>query len=107
VDQREQQRHGRDRHLELGSNGQWLASVSPGTHPAGYQVVGIGDFTGTGTDDILWQNSTTGAIDEWQIVGGNWAGSIDLGAHPGNTPVSGVGDFTGTGTSDILFHTSS
>jgi hypothetical protein len=70
-------------------------------------VVGIGDFTGTGTDDILWENSATGDIDEWQIAGGKWAASVDLGAHPGNTPVSGVGDFTGTGTSDILFHTSS
>ncbi len=92
---------------EFGSNGQWVASVSPGSHPAGYQVAGIGDFTGNGTDDILWQNSTTGDIDEWQIAGGQWAASVDLGAHPGNTPVSGVGNFTGSGTSDILFHTSS
>ncbi len=89
---------------ELNSSGQWMASVSPGNHPAGYSVVGVADFTGTGTSDILWQNSTTGAIDEWQIAGGNWAASVNLGTHPGNTPVSGVGDFTGTGTSDILFH---
>jgi len=92
---------------ELGSNGKWAASVSPGSHPAGYQVAGIGDFTGNGTSDILWQNSATGDIDEWQIAGGKWAASVDLGAHPGNTPVSGVGNFTGNGTSDILFHTSS
>ncbi len=71
---------------ELGSNGQWVASVSPGSHPAGYQVAGIGDFTGNGTSDILWQNSATGDIDEWQIAGGKWAASVDLGAHPGNTP---------------------
>ena len=89
---------------ELNSSGQWMASVSPGNHPAGYSVVGVADFTGTGTSDILWQNSTTGAIDEWQIAGGNWAASVNLGTHPGNTPVSGVGDFTGTGTSDIFFH---
>ncbi len=92
---------------ELNSSGQWMASVNPGNHPAGYSVVGVADFTGTGTSDILWQNSATGDIDEWQIAGGKWAGSVDLGAHPGNTPVSGVGDFTGNGTSDILFHTSS
>ena len=92
---------------ELGSNGQWTASVSPGSHPAGYQVAGIGDFTGNGTDGILWQNSATGDIDEWQIAGGKWSASVDLGAHPGNTPVSGVGNFTGSATSDILFHTSS
>ena len=92
---------------ELGSNGKWSASVSPGTHPAGYQVVGIGDFTGNGTDGILWQNQTTGDIDEWQLSGGKWAASVDIGAHPGNVPVSGVGSFTGNLTSDILFHTSS
>ncbi len=77
------------------------------SHPAGYQVAGIGDFAGNGTSDILWQNSATGDMDEWQIADGQWNGSVDLGAHPGNTPVSAVGDFTGSGTSDILFHTSS
>ncbi|MGA2944898.1 MAG: NF038122 family metalloprotease, partial [Xanthobacteraceae bacterium] len=92
---------------ELGSNGQWVASVSPGSHPAGYQVAGIGNFTGNSTSDILWQNSTTGDIDEWQIAGGKWAASVDLGAHPGNTPVAGVGNLTGSSTSDVLFHTSS
>jgi hypothetical protein len=70
---------------ELGSNGQWVASVSPGSHPAGYQVAGIGNFTGNGTSDILWQNSTTGDIDEWQIAGGKWAGQRrSRYQHPGN-----------------------
>ena len=32
------------------------ASVSPGNHPLGYQVVGIGDFNGDGTSDVLWFN---------------------------------------------------
>jgi uncharacterized membrane protein len=92
---------------ELGSNGQWINSVSPGSHPAGYQVVGIGDFTGNGTSDILWQNTTTGDVDEWLINNGQWAGSIDLGTHPGNFQIAGIGDFTGSGTSDILWHSSS
>lgn len=74
----------------------------PRTHPAGYQVVGIGDFTGTGTSDILWYDASTGDADEWLINNGKWAGSIDLGTHSGN--VAGVGDFTGMGTSDILWH---
>ena len=87
------------------SNGHWAASVSPGTHPAGYQVVGVGDFTGNGTSDILWQNPTTGDVDEWQIANGKWAASVDLGAHPGAFQIAGIGDFTGHGTSDILWHT--
>jgi hypothetical protein len=90
------------------SNGNWSNSVSPGAHPAGYQVVGIGDFTGSGTSGILWYNASTGDVDEWQISNGQWAGSVDLGSHPGTDwQVAGVGDFTGTGTSDILWHTGS
>jgi len=92
---------------ELGSNGQWMASVQPGSHPAGYNVVGVGDFTGNGTDDILWQNPTTGDVDEWQISKGQWVGSVDLGTHPGSYQIAGIGNFAGPGASDILFHSGS
>jgi hypothetical protein len=89
---------------ELNSNGQWQASVSPGGHPAGYQVIGVGDFTGDGTTDILWNNSSTGDVDEWQIANGQWAGSVDLGTHPGSGwTISGVGDFFGNGREDVLW----
>jgi len=90
------------------SNGQWSASVSPGTHPAGYEFAGAGNFTGNGTSDILWFNPTTGDVDEWKIAAGKWAGSVDLGAHPGaGWQIAGIGDFTGNGTSDILWTNSS
>ena len=92
---------------ELGSNGQWINSVSPGSHPAGYQVVAVGDFTGNGTSDILWYNASTGDTDEWLIKNGQWAGSVDLGTHPGNYQIAGAGSFTGNGTSDILWHSPS
>jgi hypothetical protein len=89
---------------ELSSSGQWMASVSPGNHPAGYQVVAVGDTTGTGTSDIIWYNSSTGDVDEWLINNGQWAQSIDLGTHPGNFQIAGLGDFNGDGTNDILWH---
>ena len=93
---------------ELGSTGQWAASVSPGSHPAGYNVVGVGNFTGNGTSDILWQNPTTGDVDEWLINNGQWAGSIDLGSHPGSVQLSGIGHFVnGSPTSDILWQAAS
>jgi hypothetical protein len=91
---------------ELNSSGQWMASVSPGNHPAGYSVIGVGDFTGTGTSDILWQNASTGDTEEWLINNGNWAGSIDLGTHPGGFQVAGVGDFNGAGNAGVLWHAS-
>ena len=93
---------------ELGSNGQWTASVSPGSHPAGYEVAGVGDFTGNGTDDVLWYDPTTGDVDEWQLSNGKWAASVDLGSHPGSGwTVAGVGDFTGNGIDDVLWTNSS
>ena len=89
---------------QLGPNGQWQDSVSPGSHPAGYSVVGVGNFTGNGTSDILWQDAATGDVDEWLINNGKWAGSIDLGGHPGNFQVAGAGAFVnGNATSDILW----
>ena len=66
------------------------------------EVVGIGDFTGNGIDDILFRDPTTGALGDflmnngqptWQPVG--WADP--------SLQVVGVGDYDGTGTDDILF----
>ncbi len=92
---------------ELDSSGKWMASVSPGNHPAGYAVVGVGDFTGTGTSDIFWYNASTGDTDEWLINNGQWAGSVDLGTHPGGFQIADAGDFNGDGTKDILWHSPS
>src|SRR5208282_3115761 len=90
------------------SNGQWAASVSPGIHPAGYDVAGIGDLTGNGTSDILWYDPTTANVDEWQLANGKWAASVDLGVHPGSGwQIAGIGDFFGNGTDDILWTNSS
>jgi hypothetical protein len=93
---------------ELSSSGNWAASASPGNHPAGYSVAGTGDWTGDGTDGILWQNPTTGYVDEWQLSNGQWAASVGLGSHPGSGwQIAGIGDFTGNGIDDILWTNSS
>jgi hypothetical protein len=89
---------------ELNSSGKWMASISPGNHPAGYQVVGAGDLTGTGSSDILWFSASTGDTEEWLMKNGQWAGSVDLGTHPGGFQIAGVGDFNGAGAKDILWH---
>ena len=42
------------------------SAVSP---DASWNIVEIGDFNGSGDSDILWQQSTTGALVEWQMNG--------------------------------------
>jgi hypothetical protein len=34
-----------------------------------WNIVEVGDFTGGGNSDIIWQQSTTGALLEWQMNG--------------------------------------
>jgi hypothetical protein len=93
---------------ELDSNGQWVASVQPGPHPGGFNVVGVGNVSGEGMSDILWQNTSTGDVEEWVIRHGQWFGTVDLGVHPGTGwTVAGIGNFLGAfdnGTKDILWH---
>jgi hypothetical protein len=60
------------------SNGQWAASAEPGSHPSGYSVAGVGDFTGSGTDGILWYNASTGDTDEWKISGGAYGPAASI-----------------------------
>ena len=88
---------------KLDSDGKWAASVSPGTHPAGYNVAGIGDWTGGGTEGILWYDPSTGDTDEWQLANGQWSASVDLGSHPGSYQIAGLGDFFGNGRDDVLW----
>jgi hypothetical protein len=39
-------------------NGKWAASVDLGVHPGNFKIVGIGDFTGNRTSDILWHTGS-------------------------------------------------
>jgi hypothetical protein len=70
-------------------------------------VVGVGDFYGNGTDDILFRNSSTG--DTWieQISNGQFENWGQVGGSNTTYAVVGVGDYFGNGTSDILFRNNS
>jgi hypothetical protein len=60
------------------NNGQAPSWNDVGTESISYQVAGIADYYGNGTDDILWRNPTTGDIGIWQMNNGQ-ATSHDLG----------------------------
>ncbi|MGA2942736.1 MAG: hypothetical protein ABSE50_11935, partial [Xanthobacteraceae bacterium] len=94
------------------SDGNWAESAGPGSHPSGYNVALTGDWTGNGTDGIVWFNPTTGDTDEWQLSNTQWSASADLGTHPANSTdgasyqIAGTDastDFTGNGRDDVLW----
>jgi hypothetical protein len=82
----------------------WRQIGGSDTH---YSLVGVGDFYGTGTSDILLRNNSTG--DTWieAISNGAVAGWNEIGGSDTHYSVAGVGDFYGTGTEDILFRNTS
>ena len=81
------------------------SAVSPG---ASWSVAGIGDFTGDGDADILWQN-TNGSLAMWLMDGSTITSSATptyegSAVSPGASwSVAGIGDFTGNGDDDILW----
>src|SRR4029079_7959548 len=64
-------------------------------------VVGIADFNGDGTNDILFRHADTGLIADWVLSNGDVVDPHDP-SVPG-AQIVGIGDFNGDGTSDILF----
>jgi hypothetical protein len=81
-------------------------SVNPGTS---WKAVGTGDFTDDGfSDDILWQNTSTGQVSIWEMDGSARTGGGAVSVNPGPAwKAIGTGDFYGDGDSDILFQNTS
>jgi len=61
------------------SDGQHVAGadVSLG-NLSGWQVAGIGDYDGNGTDGVLWQNQASGATYEWTFANGQHVAGADV-----------------------------
>jgi len=72
---------------------------------AGWNVVGIGNFNGDGTSDLVWQQASSGLV-ELQYLNGTT--SVGGGAIT-NTPfgvgwsVVGVGDYNHDGMADLVY----
>ena len=92
-------------------NGSTIASqaeVSVVSPTSGWSIVGVGDFNGDGSADILWENDMSGQVYIWLMNGTTITsqGGVESGLSP-NWAVLGIGDFDGNGTSDILWQNSS
>jgi len=70
-----------------------------------WSMVGLGDFTGDGKTDVLWENQSTGVVGAW-ITGGGWLGLGTASLNSGWT-IAGVGDFNGDKKADILWQNTS
>jgi hypothetical protein len=58
-------------------------------------VLGTGDFNLDGRADVLWQNTSTGNIDIWEMSGSNVTAFVqNVGTAPANSHLAGIGHFT-------------
>jgi FG-GAP-like repeat len=83
-----------------------------GDHIASNTTVGsigsdwhVGDFSGDGKADILWQNSQ-GQVAMWQMNGDHIATNTTVGSIRTDWHVAGTGDFNGDGKADIVWQNS-
>jgi hypothetical protein len=82
------------------------------TPDSSWSVAGIGDFNGNLEVDIIWRQSTTGLLLDWDMSGSTILSSTTI-TYQGSAPtpdstwsVAGIGDFNGDGNDDILWRQS-
>ena len=72
---------------------------------AGWRSAGLGDFNGDSRLDVVFQNTSTGALQVWFMNGTTLLGSANLlSASDARWRVVAVADFNGDGRGDLLFN---
>ena len=75
--------------------------------PPGAELVGIGDYDGNRSSDLLWEDPETGVLTLWRMDRGavTATAALDRASLPAQESwlVGGSGDFDGDGRDDVLF----
>lgn len=68
----------------------------------GWSLADVGDFNGDGKTDLLFLNSTTKGVAEWQLNGTQLVAGPQVGVMPSGFHFASTGDFNGDGKTDLL-----
>src|SRR5262249_29097235 len=71
-----------------------------------WQVMGFGNFSSAGENDMILRNSSTGGVEVYDIRNNQITGAAFLGTVGLNWQFSGVGNFSSLGESDMLLRNS-
>jgi hypothetical protein len=86
------------------------ADVEPTLNDPAWSIVGIADFNGDGSPDLLWRNSADGTTMIWYMTGPSWNGGYAQVLPTLNDPnwsIVAVRDFNGDGSPDLLWRNTS
>jgi uncharacterized repeat protein (TIGR03803 family) len=88
-----------------GSQGVTITGAADLTQANPWNIVGIGDFNGDGTPDVVWQNPVNGAVQVWYLGGPGGVSLIGAADICLSNPwrVASVADFNQDGHPDLLW----
>ena len=82
-------------------NGAGISGSALLTAPAGFALLGTGDFDGNGRAELLW--SGNGSIYSSTFNGSGFSGAL-VGSHDSGWIAAAAGDINGDGNADIIWH---
>jgi hypothetical protein len=73
---------------------------------SGYSLLGVGDFNGDHTSDLVWRNNNNGLTEDWLMQQGVRVGGFTLGNLSGYQLID-TGDLNHDGTDDLVWRNNS
>ncbi|MBF0337057.1 MAG: DUF1566 domain-containing protein [Nitrospirae bacterium] len=81
-----------------------MSSVPMALSTSEWNLIGTGDFLGSGKKQILWQNTSTGLVAIWTMNGNAITSTaVVASSMPSTWQFKGIADFNGNGTDDVLW----